>query len=37
MGRYLLWRFRRGKPVRAGPVWNGLEAGMDVLSRLLAA
>ncbi|HEV8339979.1 MAG TPA: FAD-dependent oxidoreductase [bacterium] len=37
LGVYLPWRFGAGEPFHAGMPWKGMEAGMKVMSRLLAA
>jgi sulfide:quinone oxidoreductase len=37
LGLYLPWRFRAGRPFHAGLPWRGMEAGLAVMSRLMAA
>ena len=37
LGMYLPWRFRAGRPFHAGLPWRGMEAGLTVMSRLMAA
>lgn len=37
LGVYLPWRFNDGNPFHAGLPWKGMEAGLKVMSRLLAA
>ena len=37
LGLYLPWRFAAGEPFHAGLPWRGMEAGLRVMSRLLAA
>jgi sulfide:quinone oxidoreductase len=37
LGVYLPWRFGAGNPFHAGLPWKGMEAGLKVMSRLLAA
>jgi len=37
LGVYLPWRFGGGEPFHAGMPWKGMEAGLKVMSRLLAA
>jgi sulfide:quinone oxidoreductase len=37
LGVYLPWRFGAGEPFHAGMPWKGMEAGLKVMSRLLAA
>ena len=37
LGAYLPWRFRSGRPFHAGLPWKGMEAGLAVMSRLMAA
>ena len=37
LGLYLLWRFRAGNPFHAGLAWKGMELGLKVMSRALAA
>jgi sulfide:quinone oxidoreductase len=37
LGVYLPWRFRAGRPFHAGLPWKGMEAGLAVMSRLMAA
>ena len=37
LGTYLPWRFRAGRPFHAGLPWKGMEAGLAVMSRLMAA
>jgi sulfide:quinone oxidoreductase len=37
LGVYLPWRFAAGEPFHAGLPWKGMEAGLRVMSRLLAA
>jgi NADH dehydrogenase FAD-containing subunit len=37
LGVYLPWRFGAGEPFHAGLPWKGMEAGLKVMSRLLAA
>lgn len=37
LGLYLPWRFGAGNPFHAGLPWKGMEAGLKVMSRLLAA
>ncbi len=37
LGVYLPWRFGAGEPFHAGLPWKGMEAGLRVMSRLLAA
>lgn len=36
LGMYLPWRFRNGNPFHAGLPWTGMEAGLKVMSGLLA-
>lgn len=37
LGAYLPWRFGSGKPFHAGMPWRGMELGLSVMSRLMAA
>lgn len=37
LGVYLPWRFGAGNPFHAGLPWKGMEAGLKVMSRFLAA
>ncbi len=37
LGVYLPWRFGAGEPFHAGLPWKGMEAGLKVMARLLAA
>lgn len=37
LGVYLPWRFGAGNPFHAGLPWKGMEAGLKVMSRVLAA
>lgn len=37
LGVYLPWRFAAGEPFHAGLPWKGMDAGLKVMSRLLAA
>ena len=37
LGAYLPWRFGAGKPFHAGLPWRGMELGLNVMSRLMAA
>ncbi len=37
LGVYLPWRFRRGNPFHAGLPWKGMELGLKVMARVLAA
>ncbi len=37
LGVYLPWRFGAGEPFHAGAPWKGMEVGLKVMSRLLAA
>jgi sulfide:quinone oxidoreductase len=37
LGVYLPWRFGDGNPFHAGLPWKGMEAGLKVMSRVLAA
>ena len=37
LGVYLPWRFGSGNPFHAGLPWKGMEVGLKVMSRLLAA
>jgi sulfide:quinone oxidoreductase len=37
LGVYLPWRFGSGKPFHAGLPWRGMELGLNVMSRLMAA
>jgi sulfide:quinone oxidoreductase len=37
LGWYLPWRFQSGRPFHAGAPWTGMELGLNVMSRLLAA
>jgi len=37
LGFYLPWRFNAGNPFHAGLPWRGMEAGLKVMSRVLAA
>lgn len=37
LGAYLPWRFGAGKPFHAGLPWRGMELGLSVMSRLMAA
>ncbi len=37
LGVYLPWRFGAGEPFHAGLPWKGMEIGLKVMSRLLAA
>jgi sulfide:quinone oxidoreductase len=36
LGAYLPWRFRAGKPFHAGLPWAGMDAGLRVMSHVLA-
>lgn len=37
LGVYLPWRFNDGNPFHAGLPWKGMEVGLKVMSRVLAA
>lgn len=37
LGVYLPWRFAAGEPFHAGLPWKGMEVGLKVMSRVLAA
>ncbi len=37
LGVYLPWRFAAGEPFHAGLPWKGMEVGLKVMSRMLAA
>ncbi|HXM53988.1 MAG TPA: FAD-dependent oxidoreductase [Candidatus Dormibacteraeota bacterium] len=37
LGMYLPWRFRAGRPFHAGLPWRGMEAGLAIMSRVMAA
>jgi sulfide:quinone oxidoreductase len=37
LGFYLPWRFNAGNPFHAGLPWKGMEVGLKVMSRVLAA
>jgi sulfide:quinone oxidoreductase len=37
LGVYLPWRFGAGNPFHAGLPWKGMEAGLKVMSRVLAS
>src|SRR5574337_461933 len=37
LGVYLPWRFGAGEPFHAGLPWKGMETGLKVMARLLAA
>jgi sulfide:quinone oxidoreductase len=37
LGVYLPWRFNAGNPFHAGLPWKGMEAGLKVMSKVLAA
>jgi NADH dehydrogenase FAD-containing subunit len=37
LGVYLPWRFNAGNPFHAGLPWKGMEMGLKVMSRVLAA
>ena len=37
LGVYLPWRFNAGNPFHAGLPWKGMEAGLKVMSRVLAS
>jgi sulfide:quinone oxidoreductase len=37
LGVYLPWRFGAGNPFHAGLPWKGMEAGLKVMARYLAA
>ncbi|MDH5750796.1 MAG: FAD-dependent oxidoreductase [Deltaproteobacteria bacterium] len=37
LGYYLPWRFRAGKPFHAGAPWTAMEAGLKVMSSVLAS
>jgi NADH dehydrogenase FAD-containing subunit len=37
LGAYLPWRFASGKPFHAGLPWRGMELGLNVMSKLMAA
>ena len=37
LGVYLPWRFGAGNPFHAGLPWKGMEAGLKVMSKVLAA
>jgi NADH dehydrogenase FAD-containing subunit len=37
LGVYLPWRFNAGNPFHAGLPWRGMDAGLKMMSRLLAA
>jgi sulfide:quinone oxidoreductase len=37
LGMYLPWRFNAGNPFHAGLPWRGMEMGLKVMSRVLAA
>ena len=37
LGIYLPWRFKAGEPFHAGAPWKGMEVGLKVMSRVMAA
>jgi sulfide:quinone oxidoreductase len=37
LGIYLPWRFKRGEPFHAGLPWKGMEVGLKMMSKVMAA
>lgn len=37
LGFYLPWRFKAGEPFHAGAPWKGMEVGLKIMSKIMAA